>query len=89
MAEKLTPRQTLLAHMRELHPNVQAVQANTSMKELQRMHRSQHHRFSPNHIHEGGMGRGVGERPEGWSTGEQVIMRSEFMKLSPLGRDLP
>jgi hypothetical protein len=72
--------------MRELHSNVKAVKDYTSMRELQRLHGNQHHRAMPNHIHEGGMGRGVGMRPEGWSTGEDVILKSELMSLKPLGQ---
>lgn len=62
---------SLRRHMRELHPTVSRPRSNA---DLVREHRNQHHRYQLNHSH-AGANTGPGDRPVGWTTGEDVVMR--------------
>lgn len=84
----MTPKQTLLAHIRELHPVADAYSHTGGPKsgsgklerrtlvQLQYLHGSLHHRMSPNHYHEG-VNLGPGARPPGWKTGENAVLKSK------------
>lgn len=70
----MTPKQRLAAHLAEMHPSRSAtLPKRATLEQLQRWHATEHHRHAPNH-HHGGMGRGVGERPVGWRTGENAVL---------------
>ena len=61
----------LREHMRTLHPRVKLPRSN---EDLAKAHMRDHHYFAPtNHRHEGA-NRGPGDRPEGWRTGEGVVI---------------
>jgi hypothetical protein len=62
---------SLRQHMRELHPNAPLPRSND---DLIREHMRQHWRFRTSHIH-AGANLGPGDRPPGWTTGEDVVMR--------------
>lgn len=69
----MTQKQTLLAHLRELHPSLYFPKSAT-FDQLWKIHRNAHHRYSTNHYHEG-LNLGPEDRPEGWQTGEGVVMK--------------
>ena len=62
---------SLRKHMKELHPNAKLPRSNA---DLIREHKRQHHQLSPNHIH-AGVNLGPDQRPPGWTTGEDVVMK--------------
>lgn len=64
---------TLRDHLRKRHGQVTVPRAN---EHAIKMHHRLHHRLTWSHIHTGGMGRGPDDRPEGWTTGEDVEERT-------------
>jgi hypothetical protein len=72
----MTPKQKLLAHIHEMHtPGVSHQPSRgATFQTLGQWHALQHHRYVPNHYHEG-VNRGAGERPPGWRTGEGAVAR--------------
>lgn len=66
----MTPKQTLLAHLREMH-KASPGSART-FAQLGQWHARQHHQFATNHFHEGA-NLGAGNRPVGWRTGEGAV----------------
>lgn len=74
----------LLAHLQELHPGSldrplaviqgQRLTQRSTFAELSRAHQLIHHRLYCGHYH-AGPNRGVGERPPGWKTGKDVVMK--------------
>jgi phosphoribosylformimino-5-aminoimidazole carboxamide ribonucleotide (ProFAR) isomerase len=93
----MTEKQTLIAHLREHHSSRRATSWQTSrthkvvdgwresktLKELQRWHAREHHRYATSHYHEfDGEGDLVGpntteRRPSGWRTGLGTIERND------------
>lgn len=68
-----TPKQTLLAHFAERHPHAYKPKSMT-LAQLQAFHRLVHHRYATDHVH-AGANLGAGDRPEGWTTGGDVVMK--------------
>jgi hypothetical protein len=75
----MTPKQTLIAHIREFHTGHAAAVGGgaaglerRSYRVLQSLHSRWHWRYRCNHYHEG-MNLGPGERPEGWRTGKDAV----------------
>jgi hypothetical protein len=68
-----TPKQILLSHIHRFHGRQPA--KSWTMKQMSDWHAEQHHRYRTSHWHEG-VNLGPGDRPAGWRTGEDVIMRS-------------
>lgn len=71
----MTPKQFLLAHLREMHGRLPRGVAHMTYAELQREHGRQHHRLYCNHYH-AGPNTGADNRPAGWYTGEDAVVRS-------------
>jgi hypothetical protein len=70
----MTAKQALVAHIREMHGGKLPNDARWTFKDLGQWHARQHHRYSPNHYHQGA-NTGPGERPPGWRTGEGAVTR--------------
>jgi hypothetical protein len=68
----MTPKQTLLAHLQELHKGLGS--KHWTLERLQALHRRHHHELHCSHHH--GYTSGPGDRPPGWTTGEGAVMRS-------------
>lgn len=73
--KRRTPKQVLLGHIKDMHHR-QPAQSWTmaqiqswTMAQMAKWHAEQHHRYSPNHYHEG-VNLGPALRPAGWYTGE-------------------
>lgn len=76
----MTPKQALLAHLTERHPHLYFPKSST-LDNLQNVHKRAHHRYSVDHDH-AGSNTGAGDRPAGWKTGGDVVMRAE-RKMAP------
>lgn len=70
----MTPKQRLAAHMAERHSRVELPNRAT-FADLQRVHGRQHHRYHCDHYH-AGPNTGPSQRPDGWYTGEDAVMRT-------------
>jgi hypothetical protein len=83
------PRAVLLAHLEARHkrmaaggtsrpPRVSrgAALSSLSLRDLQRIHMQDHHRYGPGHLHGVRTNLGPDHRPEGWHTGEHVQDRN-------------
>lgn len=70
----MTPKQTLVAHLRERHRRVK-IGSRDTMVDLARKHGHDHHHGTLSHRHGIRPNLGPGSRPEGWKTGEHVIER--------------
>jgi hypothetical protein len=68
----MTPKQTLVAHIREMHRRRPANPESMTLLNLKAWHSGQHFRYSPGHYHEG-TNTGPTERPAGWYTGEGAV----------------
>ena len=62
---------TLRDHVETMH---RRVPPHLSEQELAQWHATQHHRFVTSHFHEG-RNSGPGDRPPGWRTGEDAVLR--------------
>lgn len=79
-------KQTLLAHLLSHHPRMldnrcrpadaRGALPKLTLKQLQRIHKEDHYRYRPKHVHWDGTDEdrnlGPGNRPVGWETGENV-----------------
>lgn len=70
----MTPKQVLLAHVKERHPQIKTPK-NVTIAGLKRAHTREHWRLWCNHFH-AGVNTGPDNRPEGWKTGLDVIERT-------------
>ena len=74
----MTPKQTLLDHIETHHARQYRRVAKGKLRtfaDLQHWHRLQHWRYMPDHDHgTSGKGKGPGDRPHGWDTGEDVVL---------------
>jgi hypothetical protein len=68
----VTTKQTLRRHIEDMHRRPHGAISHMTLAELQRFHRGQHHRYATDHSH-AGANLGPGQRPPGWSTGEDVV----------------
>ena len=69
----MTAKQRLWAHIREMHGKNHQPKASATLAELQRWHKREHWRNWCNHHH--GPTSGPGDRPTGWATGEDAVMK--------------
>lgn len=72
-----TPKQALVAHLREHHHRFKpADTSRRTLAELQRWHGHEHHHFPQGlrHFH-AGPNEGSWLRPDGWKTGGDVVAR--------------
>lgn len=61
----------LREHMLAMHPHMKIPRPNA---DLALAHSIQHHRYAPNHYHEG-PNAGPDQRPPGWTTGEGAVLK--------------
>lgn len=71
-----TPKQILKAHVREHHRRLAGLPTfeRWTHRALMTAHRTDHHHYRTSHTH-AGSNTGPGDRPPGWATGEDVVMR--------------
>lgn len=63
----------LLRHIIDAHGGRMPKSCRT-VDAMVKWHQNEHHRYAPNHYHEG-ENRGPGSRPPGWKTGEGAVPR--------------
>lgn len=82
--DKRTPKQTLVAHIEEMHGGLRPTNRGGSARlaghprpswnfeQLATWHARKHHRYVTNHYHEG-PNTDANNRPPGWRTGEDAV----------------